>query len=326
MLIKLVLLLLLVATPAQAQLSATFLGQTGEDKVGQMDQVTPNGTPDYHIRLSGARMAIVGARISGNQTGLWITPYAGNWIILIEGNDLWFDYYPDPGTLTVLVTYSDGTTESAVASPPLSPPTNPIVNITSCRRTNTWTQACPLTLSWTHSVSDGTNAPNYYIVERRTAPDMTFSQSGFVLANINSLDMVIISDPGNTQYFYRVYAVNAVGSSGPSPEVGGQTNSTIDANIVQPPTMPGYVRCAGENENCNFNGVGFIAYGNTENLPNENVGNWMYGGTYGSPVACTAANFGGPPSTLPKECYVMTFFESTPTPTAPTAPTGFTIQ
>src|SRR4029077_14656535 len=93
----------------------------GEDKVGQVNQTTPNGKPDFHISVSGLRGIPNKVTITNDNNGIWETPFNGmNWIIATQydgtGNgDFWFDQYPS-NKFHVKVRYSDGTTDEADAA------------------------------------------------------------------------------------------------------------------------------------------------------------------------------------------------------------------
>src|SRR5262249_29614586 len=84
-----------VAQTAPPPVTGQFLGVTGEDKVGRDNQMTPNGTPDWHIRLQNVKSDPAAVQIDGGG-GRWVRPYNGaNWIIAKQfagGQlDLWFE-------------------------------------------------------------------------------------------------------------------------------------------------------------------------------------------------------------------------------------------
>src|SRR4029077_19109997 len=93
----------------------------GEDKVGQVNQTTPNGKPDFHISVSGLRGIPNKVTITNDNNGIWETPFNGtNWIIATQydgsGNgELWFEQYSS-NKFHVKVRYSDGTTDEADAT------------------------------------------------------------------------------------------------------------------------------------------------------------------------------------------------------------------
>ncbi|MBM4261298.1 MAG: hypothetical protein FJ145_07640 [Deltaproteobacteria bacterium] len=101
-------------------ITATNLGITGEDKVGKMNQNTPNGTADFHIAAGGLRATPTRVRITSNSGGIWETPFNGqNWIIATQydgqGNaHFWFEPFAS-SIFRVQVWYSDGTTATADA-------------------------------------------------------------------------------------------------------------------------------------------------------------------------------------------------------------------
>jgi hypothetical protein len=114
--------------PVTSTLEAMYLG-TDQDKVGPIDQTTPNGISDFHISLSGLRSTPMRVRITSDTGGIWETPFNGfNWIIATQYNgaagDFWFEPF-NSKTFHVKVTYSDGTTDEADASSPTVVPTPP---------------------------------------------------------------------------------------------------------------------------------------------------------------------------------------------------------
>jgi len=102
--------------PPPASLQGTFLGVTGEDVVGPV-QESPSGVADWHIRLQGLRTSTVKVRITTSPGGVWESPYGGAfWTNGIRpdgfGNaDLWFEPWNNATGIHVKVTYSDGTTD-----------------------------------------------------------------------------------------------------------------------------------------------------------------------------------------------------------------------
>jgi Bacterial Ig domain/Galactose oxidase, central domain len=123
-------------------LTAKYLGVTGEDKVGAMNQTTPNGKLDFHISVSGLRGTPTTVTITNENIGKWEVPFNGtNWIIATQydgtGNgDFWLEQYAS-NKFHVKVRYTDGTTDEAdasnqVSTPPPeapSPPPGPLVTL-----------------------------------------------------------------------------------------------------------------------------------------------------------------------------------------------------
>lgn len=69
------------STSSPSGLSATYLG-SGEDRVGEGNQASPNGTPDRSIRLQGLKEIPARVQIVGSPSGLWESPFNGaNWVI-----------------------------------------------------------------------------------------------------------------------------------------------------------------------------------------------------------------------------------------------------
>jgi Kelch motif protein len=128
---------------AHPMVTATLLGQTGEDVVGTFSG-TPDGIKDVHIKLSGVSGTIKGVRITGLE-GIWETPANGkNWLVAIRPQsdpsvvDLYFDYFKVVSSYMVTLTFSDGATQAfqaatnnpgsiylAAPAPAPTAPTNP---------------------------------------------------------------------------------------------------------------------------------------------------------------------------------------------------------
>jgi len=107
--------------PVSSTLTATLLGQTGEDIAG-MTSETPDGINDVHIILSGVQGTITGVRITG-ANGIWETPFNGqNWIVAIRPQtnsslvDLYFDFWQVGSSYTVALTFADGSTQTVQAA------------------------------------------------------------------------------------------------------------------------------------------------------------------------------------------------------------------
>jgi len=86
--------------PPSSTVTATLLGQTGEDITGPYSE-TPNGIQDVHIRLSGVQSTITRVKITDTGDGIWETPYnnQANWVVAIRPQtnpslvDLYFDFF-----------------------------------------------------------------------------------------------------------------------------------------------------------------------------------------------------------------------------------------
>jgi hypothetical protein len=121
-----------VTTPAST-LKAVNLGVTGEDKVGQMNQTTPNGKADFHISVSGLRGTPTKITITSDTGGMWETPFNGrNWIIATQydgqGNGhYWFEPYTST-KFHVKVTYADTSTDEADAANTAAAVTPPVAS------------------------------------------------------------------------------------------------------------------------------------------------------------------------------------------------------
>jgi hypothetical protein len=106
------------AAPPVSTLQAAFVGRD-QDRVGQINQATPNGVSDFHISVSGLRSTPVTVTVTSDTGGVWETPFNGtNWIIAtqFQGNagDVWFEPF-DSNRFHVKVTYADGSTDETDA-------------------------------------------------------------------------------------------------------------------------------------------------------------------------------------------------------------------
>jgi hypothetical protein len=110
---------------SHAAFVADYQGRTAGDKLNAT-QVGANGVNDYHIMVSGYKANPVAVLIKSGDgsTGTWAWPFNGlNWLVLVNGNRIWFDYYPgaEQTAFTVEFTYEDGSKETAVTTiPPLN--------------------------------------------------------------------------------------------------------------------------------------------------------------------------------------------------------------
>ncbi len=113
------------ARDASAALTATFLGP-GADVVGETE-FSPDGRPDFNIRVAGLRSAPVGMEITSDTGGIWQTPFNGsNWVIALLNYDsgsanLYFSQYSS-NSYVLQVTYADGSRDQAPVAGPTSPP------------------------------------------------------------------------------------------------------------------------------------------------------------------------------------------------------------
>ena len=112
---------------SSSTVTATLLGQTGEDIVGTTSE-TPDGIQDVHIRLSGVQGTITGVRITGGDLGgRWETPFNGaNWVVAIRPQtnpslvDLYFDFFRPNSFYNLDLTFADGSTQTIQTSIVLS--------------------------------------------------------------------------------------------------------------------------------------------------------------------------------------------------------------
>lgn len=106
--------------PPSGDITAVFLGATGEDKTNGLDAV-PDGNPDWHFRISNLTSDPIRVRIdirwSGGQSAWeWPLNAAGNWIVVKEYAagvaNCWVRNPNVTATgFTITVTYSDNSTD-----------------------------------------------------------------------------------------------------------------------------------------------------------------------------------------------------------------------
>jgi hypothetical protein len=117
--------------PPSSPVTATLLGQTGEDIAGTTAE-SPDGIQDVHIRLSGVQSAITSVRITDDGSGVWETPYNGWWIVAIRPQtnaslvDLYFDFWQPAFTYTLNMAFANGTTQTIQISDAASTPPPPV--------------------------------------------------------------------------------------------------------------------------------------------------------------------------------------------------------
>lgn len=109
------------AVDASAALTAAFNGPR-EDVVSEI-VLSPDGRPDFNIKVSGLRSVPVEIKILSDAGGIWETPFNGaNWVIALRNfsngsGDLYFAQYPS-NRFALSVLYADGTGDQAVVSNP----------------------------------------------------------------------------------------------------------------------------------------------------------------------------------------------------------------
>ena len=112
-----------IPTPTHDQISAVYLGQTGQNLVGRR-VMGARGEIDRQIQVTGISGIIAKVKIAAVGTrgprGLWETPYNGNnWIVAIVPTsdpsivDLFFEPYHTAINYLVTITYSDNGVVSA---------------------------------------------------------------------------------------------------------------------------------------------------------------------------------------------------------------------
>ncbi len=106
-----------VANP-NSTLKAVYVGMD-QDKVGKINQTTPNGINDYHVIMTGLRSNPTKITVTSDNGGIWETPFNGrNWIMATSFNnsamtmDVWFEQF-NAKTFKVKVVYADKTTDEA---------------------------------------------------------------------------------------------------------------------------------------------------------------------------------------------------------------------
>jgi uncharacterized protein (DUF1800 family) len=104
--------------PPTSTLAASFIG-VGYDRVNEIS-FSPDGRPDFNIRLMGLRSAPTQVQITSDTNGVWASPFNGaNWTLgmsAISGGsaDVYFSQYAS-NTFRVQVVYADGSTDQANA-------------------------------------------------------------------------------------------------------------------------------------------------------------------------------------------------------------------
>jgi len=104
--------------PPPPTLVASLIG-IGYDRVSE-GTLSPDGRPDFNIRLTGLRSVPTQIQIVSDTGGVWVSPFNGNnWTIgmstLSGGSaDLYFSQFPS-NTFRVQVVYADGSSDQANA-------------------------------------------------------------------------------------------------------------------------------------------------------------------------------------------------------------------
>src|SRR5678815_3675676 len=102
------------ARSASAALTGTLVASAAD--VVSPGSLSPDGQPDFNIKVTGLRSIPTVIQIVSDTNGVWVAPFNGvNWQIglLNSGNgaaELYFSQCPS-STLTVAVQYADGTTD-----------------------------------------------------------------------------------------------------------------------------------------------------------------------------------------------------------------------
>ncbi|TMA84910.1 MAG: DUF1800 domain-containing protein [Deltaproteobacteria bacterium] len=99
-------------------LTASFQGANAD--AVSTTTLSPDGQPDFNIRLGGLRAIPTQIQVTSDSGGVWKFPYNYNWIVgLFNFNsatgDLYFAQYPS-STFNVQVWYADGTSDQAAVS------------------------------------------------------------------------------------------------------------------------------------------------------------------------------------------------------------------
>ena len=107
-----------------AALSATVLGQTGQDIAGTFSEGA-DGVGDVQMRLTGVQSPLSRVRITDSGVGIWETPSNGqNWIVAIRPQsdaskvDLYFDYWQPTASYTLNLTFANGSSRTIQVAAP----------------------------------------------------------------------------------------------------------------------------------------------------------------------------------------------------------------
>jgi hypothetical protein len=109
---------------SSSSLTATFVG-VGVDVVSQTD-FSPDGLPDFQIRLDGLRSAPTQVSVTTDTGGIWNTPFDGShWVVGLSnftgsGADIYFAQFSS-NKFHVQVGYADGTFDQADATKATGP-------------------------------------------------------------------------------------------------------------------------------------------------------------------------------------------------------------
>ena len=88
--------------------------------------LSPDGQPDFEIKVTGLRSIPTQIQILSDTNGVWVSPFNGvNWMIgLLNYNsgaaDLYFSQFPS-NSFTLEVLYADGSTDQAAVTMLLCP-------------------------------------------------------------------------------------------------------------------------------------------------------------------------------------------------------------
>ncbi|MEP6601583.1 MAG: hypothetical protein ABJB49_07190, partial [Nitrospirota bacterium] len=112
-----------------ASVTATLLGQTGEDIVGTFTQA-PDGIKDVHVRLTGVPSPLTSVKVTGvDGIGNWQTPKHANWwLVAIKPQtdpsivDLYFNPRIPESAYTITVNYGGGKQTLLTGTSPPPPP------------------------------------------------------------------------------------------------------------------------------------------------------------------------------------------------------------
>jgi len=241
-------------------LTAFFAG-AGADVVSQIS-LSPDGQPDFDIKVSGLRSMPTQMRILSDSNGIWESPFNGaNWVIGLPNynngtGDLYFSQYPS-SNFTLAVRYADGSSDqtTVTASPP--PPSTLVATLIGLG----YDRVSELTLS-----PDGQPDINIRLTGLRSVPtqiQITSDTNGFWMSPFTgnswtigistvsggSADLYFSEYPSNTfrvQVMYSDGSTDQANALNRGPELLADVQRLLEQSTFGPkPTLTASVQSGG---------------------------------------------------------------------------------